>query len=196
LRDNALIRFVFKHGLVRAISRKADFALSLLMTTRPEGGSGRQGDKETEIRNPQSATRNPSAVAVFTGCVMDGLFQTRNDATKRVLAANACNLDDVETQVCCGALHAHAGDIETARELARRNIDAFEEFLTRTLQPRSSSHAAGCGALLKEYGELLKDDTQYAERARHFSASVRDVTEFLAQGEIRRGRRDQSPRHI
>jgi glycolate oxidase iron-sulfur subunit len=187
LRDNALVRFAFKHGLVRAISRKADFALSLLMTTRPEGAVERQGDEETEIRNPQSAISNPSAVAVFTGCVMEGLFKHANDATKRVLAANACKLDDVETQVCCGALHAHAGDVEMARELARRNIEAFEQFLTTNTSATIIINAAGCGALLKEYGELLKDDPQYVERARHFSASVRDVTEFLARGPIRRG---------
>jgi glycolate oxidase iron-sulfur subunit len=199
LRDNFLLRFAFKKGLARAISRKADFALSLLMTTRPGTEAGRRGDKEEKASdgatgrpesaasNPQSAIRNPQSVAVFTGCVMEGLFKHANDATKRVLAANACELGDVETQVCCGALHAHAGDVETARALARRNIEAFEQFLTTNRSATIIINAAGCGALLKEYGELLKDDPQYAERARRFSAAVRDVTEFLTQGPIRRG---------
>jgi glycolate oxidase iron-sulfur subunit len=183
LRDNPLVRFAFNKGIVRKVSAKADFALSLLMTTKPERESGRAGERE----NPQSAIRNPQSVAVFTGCVMEGLFKPANDATKRVLAANNCQLNDVQTQVCCGALHAHAGEVETARQLARRNIDAFDRFLATSASATIIINAAGCGALLKEYGELLKDDPQYAERAKRFSQSVRDVTEFLAQGEIRRG---------
>jgi len=118
---------------------------------------------------------------------MEGLFKHVNDATKRVLAANDCAMNDVEAQVCCGALHAHAGDLETARELARRNIDAFERFLATDGSATIIINAAGCGALLKEYGELLKDDPRYADRAERFSAGVRDVTEFLASGDIRRG---------
>jgi glycolate oxidase iron-sulfur subunit len=93
----------------------------------------------------------------------------------------------VNKQVCCGALHAHAGDVETARDLARRNIDAFEGFLSTNRTATIIINAAGCGALLKEYGELLKDDPAYAERAARFSQRVRDVTEFLAQGSIRPG---------
>ncbi len=185
LRDNPLVRFAFDKGIVRKVSAKADFALSLLMTTRPELGTRRQG--ESQISNLKSPIPNPQSVAVFTGCVMEGLFKPANDATKRVLAANDCQLNDVETQVCCGALHAHAGEVETARQLARRNIDAFDRFLATGASATIIINAAGCGALLKEYGELLKDDPQYAERAKHFSQSVRDVTEFLAQSEIRRG---------
>jgi glycolate oxidase iron-sulfur subunit len=199
LRDSPLTKWVWNSGLVRRISPKADFALSLLMTTKPEWWSGRMGEWESGRvgewesgrmgvnGNPQSAIRNPQSVAVFTGCVMEGLFKHANDATKRVLAVNDCWLNEVETQVCCGALHAHAGDVETARQLARLNIDAFEQFLKTETSATIIINAAGCGALLKEYGELLKDDPRYAERAKRFSQSVRDVTEFLAQGEIRRG---------
>src|SRR5262245_63261779 len=96
-------------------------------------------------------------------------------------------MNDVGAQVCCGALHAHAGDLQTARGLARRSIDAFERFLATNGSATIIINAAGCGALLKEYGELLKDYPQYAERAKRFSASVRDATEFLAQSGIRRG---------
>src|SRR5262249_31740552 len=149
LRDNRLTRFAYRKGLARRIAPKVDFALSLLMTTVPDGATGREA-----IRNPQSAIRNPQSVSVFTGCVMEGLFKHINDATKRVLAANDCELNDVEAQVCCGALHAHAGDLETARELARRNIDAFELFLATNGSATIIINAAGCGALLKEYGEL------------------------------------------
>jgi glycolate oxidase iron-sulfur subunit len=185
LRDNWLTRLAYRKGFARRIAPKADFALSLLMTTAPAEEARRQG--EPAIRNPQSAIHNPRSVSVFTGCVMEGLFKHVNDATKRVLAANGCELSDVGTQVCCGALHAHAGDLETARELARRNIDAFERFLAANGSATIVINAAGCGALLKEYGELLKDDPRYADRAERFSAGVRDVTEFLASGDIRRG---------
>ena len=75
-----------------------------------------------------------------------------------------------------------AGDLETARRLARRNIDAFEGFLAADRSATIIINADGCGALLKEYGELLKDEPEYAGRAKRFSESVRDVTEFLAQG--------------
>src|SRR5215475_5127832 len=208
LRDNRLTRFAYRKGFARWIAPKADFALSLLMTTTPDRETERQRDRETERQREWETGRqelkspllsvppslrpsvSPSLcrpVSVFTGCVMEGLFKHVNDATKRVLAANDCAMNDVEAQVCCGALHAHAGDLETARELARRNIDAFERFLATDGSGAIIINAAGCGALLKEYGELLKDDPRYADRAERFSAGVRDVTEFLASGDIRRG---------
>ena len=193
LRDNRLIGFAFRKGLVRRISPKADFALSLLMTTAPDRVTAKWGDVVTvrgEIHPfPTSHSPPPTrpSVSVFTGCVMEGLFKHANDATKRVMAVNDCELSEVEEQVCCGALHAHAGDLETARRLARRNIDTFEEFLSTNSSATIIINAAGCGALLKEYGELLKDEPEYAERAKRFSVSVHDVTEFLAQRGIRPG---------
>jgi glycolate oxidase iron-sulfur subunit len=190
LRGAWLIRFAYRKGLARRIAPKVDFALSLLMTTAPAAATRRHGDKEISNRPVAQSPSRPVAlrpVSVFTGCVMEGLFKHVNDATKRVLAANGCELDEVGAQVCCGALHAHAGDMETARELARRNIDAFERFLATNGSATIIINAAGCGALLKEYGDLLKDDPRYADRAERFSAGVRDVTEFLASGDIRRG---------
>jgi glycolate oxidase iron-sulfur subunit len=190
LRGAWLIRFAYRKGLARRIAPKVDFALSLLMTTAPAEATGRLGDGATRRHGDKEISNRPVAlrpVSVFTGCVMEGLFKHVNDATKRVLAANGCELDDVGAQVCCGALHAHAGDMETARELARRNIDAFERFLATNGPATIIINAAGCGALLKEYGDLLKDDPRYADRAERFSAGVRDVTEFLASGDIRRG---------
>jgi len=199
IRENRLVRSVFRKGILRRFAPKADFALSLLMSTAPEGKTGRlegEGMERLDAREtgkkeisafPPPYSPFPKPVSVFTGCVMEGLFKHANDATKRVLAVNGCELSDVRTQVCCGALHAHAGDLETARELARRNIDAFDQFLATNGSAMIIINAAGCGALLKEYGDLLKEDPQYAERAKRFSESVRDVTEFLAQSGIRRG---------
>ncbi|MCI0659799.1 MAG: 4Fe-4S dicluster domain-containing protein [Acidobacteria bacterium] len=182
LRNSRVINFALKYRLIRMFSSKAEFALSLLMTSRP-----------TWVGNSQILIRSDASrpVVLFSGCVMDGLFAHANDATRRVLAANDCRLGDVQGQTCCGALHAHAGDMDLARVLARRNINAFEHYLNSGTDPLNPPmiivNAAGCGALLKEYGELLKDDPHYSERARQFSERVRDVTEYLAQTEIRHG---------
>jgi glycolate oxidase iron-sulfur subunit len=182
LRQNFLIKYLYHGGLIRKLSSRADFALSLLMSTSP--------NVNTSPRRPIAASPR-RRVAVFTGCVMEGLFNHVNEATKRVLAVNDCQLNEVLTQVCCGALHAHAGDLETARELARQNIDAFDRFLNASGDSRRPPtiiiNAAGCGALLKEYGELLKDDPEYAQRAQRFAERVRDVTEFLVEGDLKRG---------
>lgn len=193
MRDSGLIKWAYKSGLVRKVSKKADFALSLLMTTAPvraEVAKG-QGEKWEKNNLQSSALRNLKPVAVFTGCVMEGLFKHANDATKRVLEVNNCQNIEVAKQVCCGALHAHSGDLEMARKLARQNIDAFERFLSADHNPANPAtiiiNAAGCGALLKEYGELLKDDSRYASRAENFSRHVKDATEYLAAGEIRLG---------
>ena len=85
-------------------------------------------------------------------------------------------------QGCCGALHVHAGLRDEARELARRNIDALAEGGYDAIL----TNAAGCGSTLKEYGELLEGDPQYAARAREFSGRMQDVTEFLASIELNR----------
>jgi glycolate oxidase iron-sulfur subunit len=84
-------------------------------------------------------------------------------------------------QTCCGALHAHAGERERARTLARRNIAAFEAVPADAIVV----NAAGCGAAMKEYGWLLKDDSEWAARASAFAAKVRDATEYLADTGIR-----------
>lgn len=120
-------------------------------------------------------------VGFFTGCVMDGLFPEVHHASARVLQANGCTLWVAGQQTCCGALHMHAGEREQARDLARRNIAAFEQ------QPVDAivNNAAGCGAQLKSYGALLEEDPVFAERACQFSAKVQDIAECLAQEPLR-----------
>jgi glycolate oxidase iron-sulfur subunit len=107
---------------------------------------------------------------------MRHLFARTNRATQRTLAVNGYAVRDVAGQGCCGALHAHAGDLETARTLARRNIAAFERVDTDYI----AMNAAGCGAMMKEYGHLLAHDPAWAERALTIAARVRDVSELLA----------------
>jgi glycolate oxidase iron-sulfur subunit len=115
-------------------------------------------------------------VALLTGCIMPLTYGRVHRATVRVLARNGCLVVAPAAQGCCGALHAHNGDLATARTLARRNIDVFLQAGVEAIIVNS----AGCGAAMKEYGQLLRGDAQYAERAAFVSALVRDVSEFLA----------------
>ncbi|MSR35465.1 MAG: 4Fe-4S dicluster domain-containing protein [Gemmatimonadetes bacterium] len=126
-----------------------------------------------------------SSAAVLLGCVQRGLFGRVNDATRRVLGANGLGVVDAPGQGCCGALHAHGGNLEGARALARRNVDAFEAAGADVVVV----NAAGCAAIMKEYGHLLEHDPVYAERAAHLAASVRDLAEVLAE----RGPRPGAP---
>jgi glycolate oxidase iron-sulfur subunit len=115
--------------------------------------------------------------AVLTGCVQRLAFAGVNKATIDVLAAEGCSVDAPSAQGCCGALSLHAGNIDQARELAKHNIEVFE----RTNVDRIVVNAAGCGSSMKEYGELFHDDPAWADRARAFSAKVRDVSEVLME---------------
>ena len=119
-------------------------------------------------------------VAFLAGCIANVSFARLNEATVRVLQRNGCEVVVPEGQGCCGALHLHDGMRDEARQLARRNIDAildggFDAIIT---------NAAGCGSTLKEYGELLADLPEYAEKARRFSSLMRDITEFLSGLEL------------
>jgi glycolate oxidase iron-sulfur subunit len=119
-------------------------------------------------------------VAFLAGCLANVAFARLNEATVRVLQKNGCEVVAPEGQGCCGALHLHAGLRSEAQALARRNIDA----LLGGKYDAIISNAGGCGATLKEYGELLEDDRAYAGKAREFAGRVRDVTEFLASIEL------------
>jgi glycolate oxidase iron-sulfur subunit len=92
-----------------------------------------------------------------------------------VLSRNGFEVIVPEVQNCCGALHAHAGERTDARVLARRNIASLEKLDVDAF----IVNAAGCGAALKEYGWLLKDDAAWAERAERFASRVKDASEFL-----------------
>lgn len=132
----------------------------------PFGHRGLLAMPEGEIR---------ARVQLLIGCLMPLAFGDVHRATVRVLARNGCVVSAARGQVCCGALHAHNGDLATARRLARRNIAAFEVAGGDAVIVNS----AGCGAAMKEYDHLLAGDSRWAERAERFSASVRDINEFL-----------------
>ena len=120
--------------------------------------------------------RRSYRVGFLSGCIMPLAFGETQHATVRVLSRNGCRVIVPDGQVCCGALHAHFGERDKAKDMARRNIDIFEKANVDFIV----SDAAGCSAMLKEYGELLHDDPAYAERAEHFALKARDVTELLA----------------
>jgi glycolate oxidase iron-sulfur subunit len=139
-------------------------------------GAPREAPSPRPGAGPEGRGKGPR-VAVLTGCVQEGLFSRVNRATVAVLEANGCAVVPAPGQRCCGALHAHGGDLEQARALARANVDAFE----RPGAEWIVVNAAGCGAMMKEYGELLAGDPAYAERARALAGRVRDVAEFLVE---------------
>lgn len=120
-------------------------------------------------------------VGLLLGCVQRVFFSNVNAATARVLAAEGCDVRIPRNQGCCGALMLHAGLEEEAAGAARRLIDAFNG----TEVDQIVINAAGCGSAMKEYGELLRDDREYAERARAFAARCVDVSELLADLEPR-----------
>src|SRR5262245_8041660 len=124
-------------------------------------------------------------VGLVTGCVQRAFFGDVNQATARVLAAEACEVYAPRSQGCCGALALHAGEDETARSFARSLIHTFEQIDVDTI----AVNAAGCGSAMKEYGHLLRNDPAWAERAKAFSSKVRDVTEILAASELPRAPR-------
>ncbi len=115
-------------------------------------------------------------VALLTGCVHGDLYPQAHHATVRVLARLGCEVIAPPGQLCCGALHTHAGDAEAARTLARRNIAVFEDAGVDAV----IVNAAGCGAAMKEYGRLLRNDREWSGRAEAFASKVQDVIEFVA----------------
>ncbi|HEY0791296.1 MAG TPA: (Fe-S)-binding protein [Chthoniobacterales bacterium] len=127
---------------------------------------------------PVETPLNPRhRVGLLTGCVQDLAFSRVNRDTADVLLANGCEVVTPPAQFCCGSLHAHNGELELSREMARRNLEAFDlDRLDAVI-----TNAAGCGTHLKHYGQLLQDDPVYAERAVKWSAKLRDVHEFLAE---------------
>jgi glycolate oxidase iron-sulfur subunit len=178
-RDVGLARLLLKSRLVSLVSDRAHFALALLDSSRASMPTSGIGPGFSRERKGDPAR---PAVMLFQGCVGEGLFARVNRATERVLQVNGFAVTTPGHQVCCGALHAHAGDLTGARILARKNITAFADAEATPV----ITNAGGCGAMLASYGHLLADENN-AEEARHFSARVRDVSQQLEATTVRRG---------
>lgn len=179
VRDSGLAKFLLHIGFAREISSEFEFGLALLEGSSggPSGWQSRAG--RMPAHHPQDAG---APTLLFKACVTEGLFQRINAATARVLDANGCRTQSPSGQVCCGALHAHAGELGGARTLARKNIDAFGDRGEPVI-----TNGGGCGAMLASYGHLLADDEKYAARARAFGARVRDIGQQLEANGFRNG---------
>ncbi len=141
---------------------------------------GRLATMDQLLTAPEGAAYAPreregADVALFAGCVMRSAFGETQRATARVLERGGHLVGSPPAQVCCGALHAHAGDGESARALARENIAAFGDGVVPIVV-----NAAGCGAHLKAYGDVLARDRAWAARAQAFAARVRDASEIAS----------------
>ncbi|MBT2689794.1 (Fe-S)-binding protein [Bacillus sp. ISL-47] len=119
-------------------------------------------------------------VAFFTGCVMDAVFHKINDLSMKLLQAGGCEVTIIPEQTCCGALHSHSGEVNLAKELAKKNIGAFENVTYDYL----INNAGGCGAMLNEYGHLLKDEPEWKNRADKFALKSIDISVLLSKLEL------------
>ncbi|MBI2544919.1 MAG: 4Fe-4S dicluster domain-containing protein [Candidatus Rokubacteria bacterium] len=178
------LRFYQRSGLqqlVRAtgLLRILPGTLSAWEALLPDLPPAHEREPLAEVIPADGARR--ARVGLLTGCVQAVVFGAHNRATVRVLTRNGAEVHVPRAQGCCGALHAHAGEHAPAQELARRTIDAFEAASVEVVVVNTS----GCGAHMKAYWHLLKDDPAYAERARALSLKVQDIAEFLAREPLR-----------
>jgi glycolate oxidase iron-sulfur subunit len=159
-------------GLPRALAGSGRHGFGMAMLAASAGGPA------PRRREPAPSPTGPT-VALFRGCVMDTLFRHVHDATRRTLEHNGYRVVEAAGQTCCGALHEHAGDRAAAVALARHNAAALARAADYVV-----TNSAGCGALLKDYGHLLGD-----ESGATLAGKVRDVTELLAEAGPRPGAR-------
>jgi glycolate oxidase iron-sulfur subunit len=124
--------------------------------------------------------KQKNRVAFFSGCLMDTMFLETNNATMKLLQMAGCEIVIPKEQVCCGALHGHSGEKAGAKDLAKKNIQAFENLHVDYI----ITNAGGCGAFLVDYDHLLKDDPTWSIRAKEFSNKLKDISEVLIETEI------------
>jgi glycolate oxidase iron-sulfur subunit len=174
----AAARFLPARGFLGS----ARLGLAMLAASAPWKGL-RRGPATSGVGGEEPSPPRRGNVALLDGCVQDGLYRRVNEATRRVLEANGWRVTVVGGQDCCGALHAHGGDLEGARRLARVNVESFGgddiEYVV--------VNAAGCGAAMKEYGHLLGGHGPLGDRAVVVAGKVRDINEILATVGPRRG---------
>jgi glycolate oxidase iron-sulfur subunit len=159
-------------GLLKLLPKRARAMEALLPKLGPR-------EMVAEV-TPAVGTKRRRA-GLLLGCVQREFFPQVNAATVRVLAAEGCEVVAPREQPCCGALLVHAGEETAAVEFAKKTIEAFERANVETIV----TNAAGCGSNVKEYGHLLRDEPEYAERAKVFAAKCKDISEILAELEPR-----------
>jgi glycolate oxidase iron-sulfur subunit len=174
-RRTGLAKLAGRPRLRRLAPRLA--TLSALAPDASLGGALRRLPPRFEARRERRG-----AVALLQGCVQRVFFDHVNRATAHVLAVEGYDVHTPRSPRCCGALELHAGADEGARERAKATIAALERYDTVVV------NAAGCGSAMKDYGHVLRDEPDWAERAQRFAAKVRDVTELLAEAGPRAAR--------
>jgi glycolate oxidase iron-sulfur subunit len=185
LRASGIPRLIARAGRAGRMPGRLRFAMAMLAATAPRSGGALRGVRPARRRSAGTwravdAAGGPpdgDLVALLEGCVMWGLFRRVNHAMERLIHSQGVRTVSLPPGLCCGALHAHAGRLDMARELARRVIAAVENSGARLL----ITNSAGCSAAIKEYGEWLRDDPIYGERAERVAGMVRNASEWLAE---------------
>ncbi|NSL50572.1 (Fe-S)-binding protein [Calidifontibacillus erzurumensis] len=172
--QSGLQKFAQKSGVLKVLPEN----LRLMEKVLPQIPSPKEMKNRPTHLQPEVAKKKK--VAFFSGCLMDTMFMKINDATMKLLQKAGCEIIIPEGQNCCGALHGHSGEKTQAKELAKKNIKAFEDLEVDYIV----LNAGGCGAFLIEYDHLLKDDPEWAERAKAFSKKVKDISEVLVELEF------------
>ncbi len=169
--QTGLERPVKKSGILRLLSRR----LWQLQDLSPRISSQFFDESVPEILRPDGETKYH--VGLLSGCLMNVAFAGINEDTVKVLLHHGCEVVIPREQVCCGSIQGHHGDFDTARQLAKKNVDAFFNKGLDAIIMNSS----GCGAYMKEYGLLLQNDPVYSAKANAVATAVKDFSEFMCE---------------
>lgn len=175
-------RLLQKLGLYTLLRKTGLFKLLPARLAKMEQmlpASGPLWPKPLPVKSPAVAAPKKSVIGFFPGCIGSVLFSDVNRMAVELLTAAGADVVVPSQQQCCGAIHQHSGFADPAREFARHNIDAFVP-MNGPAVDFIATNISGCGAMLREYDLLLRDDPQYRDRAKDFAARVRDITEVLA----------------
>lgn len=178
-----LIGFYQRSG-IQTIARKIGFlgllpdSLATMEKVLPQVPTMKQMKNRPE--HLPAIGKQQQRVAFFSGCLMDTMFLQTNDATMKLLQLAGCEIVIPQNQTCCGALHGHSGEKQGSKELAKRNIKAFEDLNVDFI----ITNAGGCGAFLIDYDHLLKDDPEWKDRAKKFAVKVKDISEILVAADF------------
>ena len=174
LRKTGVLPLLRKLGVMKLFGQLGD--LELLLPPLPAPGRRHKFAAKWDAQGAQTAS-----VGMLTGCVMAVMLPRVNEATARVLSRAGCEVWAPKGQVCCGAMHAHTGAMETAKSLAKTNIEAFERWQREHGEwDAFIVNAAGCGSALKEYPHWFKGEQKWEARAQKLADRVRDVSQWLA----------------
>lgn len=190
-----LIGFYQRSGLSK-VARKVGFmnlfpeSMATMEKVLPE--VPRRSEMKQRPRYFEHEGEKKATVALFAGCLMDTMFFDTNNATIKLLRKAGCDVEIPENQLCCGALHGHNGELEKSKEMAKRNIEAFEAAEADYI----ITNAGGCSAFLIEYDHLLKNEPEWADRAKHFVAKLKAISALLVDLDFQKTHRLRLPEQI